>query len=359
MQIIDADGHVNDRACADEIARYMPKGNQTTQIFPALDHFHLTRMYCLMQNGEAPRTGNPDAKEWVDFLDKTGIAWTVLYPSGGLAVGRIVSWEWAVAACQAYNNWLYEKFLNNSSRIKGMALIPIQNVDRALDELRRAVKELGMMGAMLPSNGEGLKAHLGSEIYWPIYEEAEKLGCALAVHGGCHHHFGMDTFSTYYPVHALGHPIGVMVQAAAMLSHGIFDQFPGIRVAFLEGGASWVPFLIDRIDRSYESHLQVDLEGNLLVGPKPQEKASEHFMRHIQDGRIFVGFDCDEKGLGYAVRVTGREPFLYASDFPHEGFNAEIVRREIDELLSREDLTETDKQAALGQNARRFYRYVG
>ena len=76
-------------------------------------------------------------------------------------------------------------------------------------------------------------------------------------------------------------------------------------------------------------------------------------------GEIFVGFDCDEKGLGYAVRVTGREPFLYASDFPHEGFNAEIVRREIDELLSREDLTETDKQAALGQNARRFYRYVG
>ena len=75
-------------------------------------------MYCLMQNGEAPRTGNPDAKEWVDFLDKTGIAWTVLYPSGGLAVGRIVSWEWAVAACQAYNNWLYEKFLNNSSRIR-------------------------------------------------------------------------------------------------------------------------------------------------------------------------------------------------------------------------------------------------
>ena len=69
--------------------------------------------------------------------------------------------------------WLYEKFTNVSSRINGIALIPIQDTEAAVQELRRAVKDLGLVGAMLPSNRESIKGHFGSKIYWPIYEEAE------------------------------------------------------------------------------------------------------------------------------------------------------------------------------------------
>src|SRR5713226_4037652 len=221
MQIIDADGHVNDRACGDEIAGYMPKGHQVSQIFPELDHLHFR---FLKQNRRT--TGNPGPDDWIRFLDTTEIHWTVLYPTSGLAVGRIVAPEWAVLACRAYNKWLYERFLKVSPRLKGMALIPIQDVDAAVEELRRAVEELGMLGGMLPSNGESIQGHLGAKIYWPIYQEAEKLGCPLAVHVGCLHRLGLDAFSTYYPAHALGHPFGIRIQAAAMLAHGVFDRFP-------------------------------------------------------------------------------------------------------------------------------------
>src|SRR6266536_6015298 len=238
-----------------------------------------------------------------------------------------------------------------------MALIPIQDTEAACAELRRAVKELGMAGAMLPSNGEGIKGHLGSKIYWPIYEEAEKLGSPLAVHVGCLHHLGMDTIGVYYPVHALGHPFGIMAQAAGILSYGVFERFPKLRVAFLEGGATWVPFFMDRLDRSYhDGHMQLDLDGNLLGGPKQGEKASDYFKKQLREGRIFVGFDCDDEGLGTAVKKGGREPFLFGSDFPHEVFDATKCRHEIDELLERDDLTLVDKEAALGGNALRFYR---
>jgi len=355
MRVIDADGHVNDYAAGEEIAKYMPEGNRSSVIFPVLDHLHwqYLRKY-------SDGMGNPGPKEWDTFLEQSGIECTVVYPSAGLAVGRIVDGQWAIAACRAYNSWLYEKFVNASPKIKGMALIPVQDVEAAVEELRRAIKELGMRGAMLPSNGEGIKGHLGAKVYWPLYEEAEKLGCCLAVHGGCHHHFGMDSFSTYYPVHALGHPFGIMVQAASMLAHGIFDRFPKLRVAFLEGGATWVPFFMDRIDRSYnKAHFQVDLTGELLIGPKQDEKASDYFKRHIQEGRIFVGFDCDDSGLGFAVRKAGREPFLFASDFPHEIFDAEVCRHELNELLSREDLTLEDKEAVVGGNAAKLYKLKG
>ncbi len=70
---------------------------------------------------------------------------------------------------------------------------------------------------------------------------------------------------------------------------------------------------------------------------------------------MYVGFDVDDDGLGFAVQKAGREAFVFDSDFPHEVFNAEKCRKEIDELLSRSDLTPADKEAVLGGNARRFY----
>jgi uncharacterized protein len=352
MQIIDADGHINDHAEGDEIAKYMPKGNQMTRLFPEFDHLHFRY---LKQNRRA--TGNPTPDDWNGFLDQTGISSTVLYPTAGLAVGRIMAEEWAVLACRAYNNWLYERFLEKNSRLKGMALLPLQNVEEAAVELRRAVKELGMLGGMLPSNGEAIQGHLGKRIYWPLYQEAETLGCALSVHVGCLHHMGLDSFSTYYPAHALGHPFSPMIQAAAMLAHGVFERFPNLRVAFLEGGATWIPFMMDRLDRSYhEGHVQLDLDGEILGGPQHGEKASDYFKKQLRAGRIFVGFDCDDDGLGVAIDKGGREPFLFGSDFPHEVFDATKCRHEIDELLEREDLTFADKEAALGGNALKFYR---
>jgi predicted TIM-barrel fold metal-dependent hydrolase len=352
MQIIDADGHINDHACGEEIAAYMPKGNQMAKLFPEFDHLHFRY---LKQNRRA--TGIPSAEDWNAFLDKTEIAWTVLYPTAGLAVGRIMAPDWAVIACQAYNNWLHEKFLRRNSRLKGMALVPFQDIDAAVGELRRAVKELGMLGAMLPSNGEAILGHWGNKIYWPLYEEAQKLGCPLAVHVGCLNHMGLDSFATYYPAHALGHPFSLMIQASAMLAHGVFQQFPNLRVAFLEGGATWVPFMMDRLDRSYHAgHVQLDVDGNLLGGPEPGEKASDYFKRQLRAGRIFVGFDCDDDGLNTAVAKGGHQSFLFGSDFPHEVFDAAKCRHEIDELLERGDLTEEDKEAVLGGNALRFYR---
>ncbi len=352
MEIIDADGHINDHDCGDDIARYMPQGNQMAKLFPEFDHLHFRY---LKQNRRA--TGNPSADDWSWFLDETGIAWSVLYPTAGLAVGRIMAPDWAVIACRAYNNWLHEKFLTKNSRLKGVALIPFQDVEAATGELRRAVTELGMLGAMLPSNGEAIQGHLGNNIYWPIYKEAEKLGCALAVHVGCLSRVGVDSFSTYYPAHALGHPFSLMIQASAMISHGVFDRFPKLRVAFLEGGATWVPFMMDRLDRSYhDGHVQLDVKGNLIGGPQAGDKASDYFKKQLTEGRIFVGFDCDDDGLNTAVEKAGRRSFLFGSDFPHEVFDAAKCRHEIDELLERDDLTQEDKEAVLGGNARRFYR---
>src|SRR3989338_8485131 len=77
----------------------------------------------------------------------------VLYTTRGLSFGKVVSRDWAIDLARADNDWLHQAYLKKNPRFRGMALIPLQEPEAAVEELRRAVKELGMCGAMLPSTG--------------------------------------------------------------------------------------------------------------------------------------------------------------------------------------------------------------
>src|SRR5205814_8807063 len=79
----------------------------------------------------------------------------------------------------------------------------------AVGELRRAVKELGFLGAMIPSNG--LTRHVSHAEHWPIYEEAEKLNCIMAVHGGSYINLGFNTYTVFPATRALGMPFPLAI----------------------------------------------------------------------------------------------------------------------------------------------------
>ena len=357
MEIIDADGHVNDGAGQDEIARYMPAGNRSSQVFPVLDHLHF---HYLRPGANRAGLENPGPQEWVRFLDDTGISCSVLYPTFGLAVGRFVSEHWAIAACRAYNNWLHEKFTSKNSRLKGMALLPIQDVEAAALELRRAVKELACSAGCCRQTAKASKIISAQKF---IGRSMQRLRSSDLLSRSMWARFitwAWTALALTIRYMRLGTRSGLPIQAAGMLAHGIFERFPKLRVAFLEGGSTWVPFFLDRLDRSYHrGHLQVDLEGDLVGGPKEGEKASDYLRRQMREGRMFVGFDVDDDGLGFAVQKAGPDAFVFGSDFPHEVFNAEKCRGEIDQLLARNDLSVTDKEAVLSGNARRFYSLGG
>ncbi|MBI2911061.1 MAG: amidohydrolase family protein [Chloroflexi bacterium] len=208
-----------------------------------------------------------------------------------------------------------------------------------------------MCGAMLPSTS--FRPHFGSKEYWPVYAEAERLGCCLAIHGGCHEGFGMDDLNPYAPVHALGHPFSQMVCFAGIVFNGVFDRFPNLRIGFLEGGIAWLLMCLERFDRSYETHIQYDPRGEFLH-IQPGERVSDYIKRHIQAGRIFVGCEGSEPLLAKAIKMVGNQPFVYSSDFPHE-VNNEFCKEELAEVLESDEMTQADKEAVLHGNAERFY----
>lgn len=354
-KIIDADGHVAEDSAA--IIERMPQAyrdkarEQPFNPFPPFDHLHAGHLVD-MPAGAFNRKVGP--KEWLKFLDEVGVEATVLYPTAGVASANIVNPDWAVDATRAYNDWLYDSYLKLSPRFRGLALLPptVLNPKAAADELQRAVTHLGMCGAVIPSNSLHAPP-LGTPSYFPIYEAANDLACCVAIHGGVHGSMGMDGLDPYAAVHAIGHPLGQMISLASIVFNGLLEKFPKIRFGFLEGGVAWLLFCLERFDRSYDTHVMRDLRGGYLK-LQTGEKVSDYIIRHVKSRRIFIGCEGGEPLLATAVKMVGNEPFMYSTDFPHE-VNAEICKRELDELIENGELSDADKEAILYDNAAEFY----
>ena len=199
------------------------------------------------------------------------------------------------------------------------------------------------------------RATSASREYWPVYAEAERLGCCLSVHGGNHQGLGIDHLDVWQFVHALGHPAGQMISLAGLVANAVFDRYPGLRMAFLEGGVELVPH-VPRAVRLVVGQLPPARPRRPLPRVPTGKKVSEYLMAHIDAGRIFVGCEGDELGLGPAVRLLGSTPFLFSSDFPHE-VTEETCREEIEELHEQPDLSAADAAAILYGNAERLYRF--
>jgi predicted TIM-barrel fold metal-dependent hydrolase len=343
VAVVDADGHVMETDA--ELYEYLPppyRGNPLimvqSQFFPTIDGWN--RAARRIADGQNRVPESPNAQDWLAFLDEAGVASTVLYPTAGLTYGLIKDPHWATALGQAYNDWLYDRYVRISPRLKGAALIPLQDVDAAVRELRRAVTELGMVAAMLPAIGP--RFPLGNRSFWPIYQAAEELGCVLTVHAGATQGVSpLELLERLIEVRTLSHSMGQSVQMTSMIFSGIFDAFPRLRIAYAEAGCGWVPYLAERMDMEFEHRRN--------QAPDLKVRPSEH----LASGRIFVHCELDERGLPAAIEVLGEDSLFAASDYPHEPkreFPENVAR-----FLERGDLTDTQKTKILADNPRRMY----
>jgi predicted TIM-barrel fold metal-dependent hydrolase len=343
--LIDADGHVVevDR----EIWEYLPAPFHgavelfSLPFFPTLDGWHRSARRIADGRPQAalPQTS---AEDWLSYLDEAGISASVLFPTAGLGFGLVADPDWAVGLAHAYNDWLYDRYLKPApNRLKGVALIPLQDVPSAVAELRRAVQDLGMVGGILPA--AGLPDAFGERKFWPVYEAAQELGVMLAVHGAPAYGLGLERLRKLIEVRSLTHPFSQMVQLVSMMFNGVFDAFPRLRVAYCEAGAGWAPYIMDRLDMEYQ--------GRRKQAPDLKVPPSEH----LKGGNIFFHAELDEAGLGYAVQCLGENAFFCASDYPHE------PKHELGEKLegfeARQDLPEQAKRRILWDNPIRLYNF--
>jgi uncharacterized protein len=334
MTVIDADGHVTESQ--EQIARYLDdpfKRRPVNQFFYPWDGWdrRLLNTY-----GDLAGT----AEAWLKALDRGGMELAVLYPTLGLFMSFLKDRQWAVALCRAYNTFLHEEFVKKTKRLQAVALLPVQVPEACAPELRRAVRELGLCGAMLPADGGHL---LGDGRYAEVYEEAQRLDVMLGIHASGSHlgGAGVDMFPAFIQAHTCSHAFGQMRQLTSIILEGIPERFPDVRIAFLEAGCGWAPYWMERMDDEYAKRA--------AEAPALKKKPSEY----CRSGNIYFSCEADEWLLPQAVKLIGESQIVYASDFPHWDHSWPAS---IDEIRQRGDLNDGQKQKILADNARRLYR---
>ena len=169
--IIDADGHVTESL--DSLRKHLKQENRKRPLFSG-EAWDRSFGDTLGKRNEDPRVQLAD-------MDIDGIDIQVIFPTH-LSLNSEKEAPLATDIARAYNDWLAEFCATDPRRLKGVAMVALQDVGAAVREIRRAVEQLGHVGVMMPTNVRD--QDIGKTEFWPFYEEVERLGIGLALHGG-------------------------------------------------------------------------------------------------------------------------------------------------------------------------------
>ncbi len=293
-----------------------------------------------------------DARATLDAMDIEGINEAALYRSSGgllpIAVDGLEP-DFAIALSRAFNNWLAEFCQEDNHRLKGVAIIPLADIDLAVEETRRAVNELGFVGITLyPEKVRG-RFPFDREVD-PLWQVAQELNVAVGIHGSSTGLSDQDFSKKYFEhpaggtlTHAMSFPVQNIAAMGGMILSGVFERFPDLRVGYLEGNCGWLPWWLYRMDDQWEKYGPSE-EGSIL-----SMKPSDYFKRNC-----YISMDPDERGAQQVIEELGDDNLLFSTDFPHSD---SAFPHATDEFLSLTGISDESKKKILWDNCRRFYGY--
>ena len=330
--VIDADIHVTTDTIAN-LRPWLPERWTYRERFLNSDEFDRG------VGGTIGKHGLSAAEHLADMAEE-GIDVQVLFPTGLLNLGSVREAELATALAHAYNDWLYEFGQADRDRFKGVALVALQDVSSAIREMTRAVTDLGMIAVMVSTYTHPGK-DLGGRELDDFYAEAQRLGVPVAVHrvSGTGT-VGFDRFTNFTALHSCVPMFELATAVSSMTIGGVFERFPTLKVAFLEAGVGWLPWLVENLDEHCK-----------MRGPEvPHLKALPS--EYLSSGRVYFSFEPDEHQVPEVAALLGERSLLFSSDYPHWDSpfpnSVRIVRE-------RTDLSEALKQRVLCDNAAECY----
>ena len=285
-----------------------------------------------------------DAKSQLDAMDEEGIDIAVTFRTIGSHVIAIddLDPDLEAAIAGAFNRWLAARCAEDPDRLKATAVLPLQNIEHAVAEARHAARELGHVALVLPTNPVRERSWY-HEDYDAIWRTACDLGVPVAFHGiqgAYQEHLGNRYLDNLMLMHAAAHPVEQMLCLGGMITGGVFDRFPELRVAYLEGSCGWLSWWLWRLDEEWEKVGHAD---RVQLAMRP----SEYFGRHC-----FVAVEPDEVVLPDVVDRVGDDCLVISSDWPHDDSG---YPHSMDNFLAVEGLSKETQRKVLWDNCARLY----
>jgi aminocarboxymuconate-semialdehyde decarboxylase len=214
-------------------------------------------------------------------------------------------------------------------RFTSLATLPLNDPAESVKELERAMKDLGMPGAMVFSNVNHVA--LASDVYAPLWKKADELGAVIYIHPT--NPAGVESMLEYWLMPLVGFLMDTTLAAAKLVFSGVVERHPRIRWVLTHmGGAT--PYLAERYDRGYRAF--VECRENISKPP------SEYLKTFYYDT---VNFNPD--AVRFAISFAGVDRILAGSDYPHQIGSIPLMLETIEKL----GLDDQSKAKILGGNA--------
>jgi aminocarboxymuconate-semialdehyde decarboxylase len=237
---------------------------------------------------------------------------------------------------------------NHPGKFIGLATLPMQEPTMAVEELDRAVRELGLSGPVCYTTVQ--EKDLDAEEFWPVYDKAQNLGVPVIVHpvntgpiiGGWRmtRHYATRGYGFWS---ALGNSMENSVMIANLMFAGVLDAFPKLRFCFMEGGGTQVPHLMEGLAAVASG------EGDYSrLKSKPKREPIEYL------DQLYFSVRTTESLLGVLIERLGKNSWVVGTDYPHADTMGSWPHT-VSVIRSREDLSTEAKEAILGGNALRLF----
>jgi predicted TIM-barrel fold metal-dependent hydrolase len=299
------------------------------------------------------RPGAFSGKDRLEEQDLDGVDAEVIYPSQR-TMSTFMAQEddgYHLAGIEAYNTWIREEFNSLApNRLIGLAQMPGVDIASSVAALRDA-KVAGFKGVIIsafPSGNPSLSED--DDAFWTVAEEegiTVHIHSSLSQAGRRGRGSGAAAASQAGSLPRLEQMGGAVATASEFMSRfiysGIFDRFPGLRMAAVECGAGWIPHFLEHMDDHW-------WRNRVWTGSTLRHLPSEYFRKHW-----VVTFIREP----FAVQVRhwiGIENMMWSSDYPHHRHDWPYSRRVIEESFI--GVPEWERRLMICENAMRVYGIV-
>ncbi|HEY7165291.1 MAG TPA: amidohydrolase family protein [Candidatus Binatia bacterium] len=314
-----------------------------------------------------------------DYDERLGIEQHVILPQFSGWWSYLIEPELASRMARSHNESLLRLMREFPERILGSALIPLQNLPAAIDEIEWA-KDQGFCSVVL-DKVYTVKEHPYSEPLgshrelWPFFKRAEELRMPIYLHNVQHGHrisnlsiFQRDGLYIFAPQEG-------QMSLVSLITSGLLDEFPKLQFVFTEAGTSFIKPLVQWLDKVLESPpIDYDDQEDPLGTRGPLSKTGERLRRAraINPAHIFLEknakpasyyfknnfyftIETEEPELPEAIEFLGAGRFLFATDYPHDDPGGRMKFEDVRLLREHKNISEEAKELIRWKNAKQLF----